>query len=95
MDIVNSPYYDTAKRVYSTIFETPFEILGIGDSQNKKAIAAFIVTSAALWALKPDAQFYQGKPRPFSVTNPFDDTATPFPWYISSAVIALFVYMFV
>jgi hypothetical protein len=67
-------------RVYTTVVELPFYMLGLYDKPYHRFALTAGVTAGALWLIKPRGLFdEQGKPRPWAGLDN-SDKATPLNW---------------
>lgn len=65
---------------------TPFDLVGLADRPITRGLVVGAVAGAAIWYWKPAAQFFNGKPRNWKVTNPGCQVATLFPWWFVAGV---------
>lgn len=70
----------------------PFDVLGLADKPTLRGFAVGGLASALIYYYQPEAQFYKGVPRPWSVFEPRNELATPFPWWFMGGSVGVLAY---
>ncbi len=87
---------NTIETIWHYGVEQPFIITRLHDKPILRFIIISVIAGAAIYYFKPSAQFDEkGKARPFVVTSPKVEGATPFPWWLPAISIGLLSVVFV
>jgi hypothetical protein len=71
---------------------TPLDTLGLADKPTLRAFVLGGLAASAIYYYQPEAQFYKGMARPWSVLEPRNDLATPFPWWFMGGSVGVLAY---
>ena len=79
--------FDRLGEAYSALLLSPLDAVGLLDRPLLRGAIFAGLTAAVLLYVKPEAQFRRAETRPWSLTNPQNPDATPFPWFVVAGTV--------
>lgn len=90
-----SNVWDAVGALWDNTLVNPLNAVGLYDRPLLRGAIATALVGGALYLKKPESQFVNGVARDWSVLNPQDDYATPFPWWFVAGTVGVMVTLFI